>query len=456
MLLAALLLAALLPAALAYTPGGFGVPEPLGAFSGPTGEGAMGVAWTPAAALPPSGQWALDLGWVYSATTFTLDADPENPIVSEGASVAPSFGGAEPLGPLGLGFAFFPLIARGGGEAAGEDELRRFYSYQGGIQLLEANISVAWSPWERWTFGAGPRIGFASFSSRKAIDSGALIGKMTGDWEDAPVGDPLLEGEQDLDGHSGTALGVSLGARFVTDIGFQIDVAYHSGLTATMTGPLVLTPSNDLDMELHADVETPFPFPPAAFLGLRMPLGGPSVVCELHWIGWGSMNNYQSYPQNFTIASDDATMQSILESYGLTEAEFLEDSSGSTVTTGMTSTLNMGLAIDAPIGERWQVLAGVWRFNAAVPDLYVHPSNLDFGATDLRAGGTWAAKPWLTVAASGDLYLGDDRDVEESLHSFIKPGEGGALVPSGIGQYTLSLSRLGLTFIFRHGLSRGG
>ena len=60
------------------------------------------------------------------------------------------------------------------------------------------------------------------------------------------------------------------------------------------------------------------------------------------------------------------------------------------------------------------------------------------------------------VKLDGDLYLPDDREVEESLHSFVEPGEGGALVPSGAGSYTLSLSRLGLTVIFRHGLERDG
>ena len=447
---------ALSAAAWAYTPAGFGVPEPLGGMAGPSAPGALGVAYTPAAAHPMRAEWALDLGFAYSDLNYTLAWAPDEPVASAGAAVAPSLAAAIPIGDFGVGFAFFPLIARGGGEPAPADAARRFYSFEGSIQLLEIDGAVAWQPGPRWTIGAGPRVGLASVNSHKALETGAMLGQILGLGEEAPIGQPFLEGTQSLTEHTGVGVGWIVGVRFDPENGPSVDLSVRSRINAEVTGPLVLVLSNDLPLTIDADVTTDFPFPAAAFLSTEMPLGRASVLVEVSWIGWSSMGAYQSNVQNFSITSEDATMRGILESYGVTEAEFLEEAGAATVTTGMRDVINTGGAIVVPASDTLEWRVGVWNYPAAVPDAYAHPSNLDFHSVDVRAAAAWTPRPRWTFGVTGDVFVTPTRDIEETLHDWISPGTGGSLVPSGAGTYSLSLYRLGLTVIFRHGREAGG
>ena len=451
------LAAVLCSAALAFTPAGLGVPAPIGGLAGPSAPGALGVAYTPAAAHPERGEWALDLGWAHSDLAYTLDWAPNEPVTSSGGAVAPSLAATIPIGDFGIGFAFFPLIARGGGgESAPTDASRRFYSYEGAIQVLEIDGALAWQPGPRWTFGVGPRVGLASVNSRKALETGATLGQMLGLGEEAPIGQPFLEGTQSLIEHSGVGVGWIAGVRFESENGPSVDLSVRSRIDATVTGPLELVLSNDMPLTISADVATDFPFPAAGFLSMAMPLGRASAVVEVSWVGWGSMFAYQSNVQNFSITSEDATMQGILEAYGVTEAEFLEEAGAATVTTGMRDVINTGGAVIVPTSDALELRAGVWNFPSVVPDAYAHPSNLDFHTIDLRAAAAWTPSPRWTFGLSGDVYLSPTRDIEETLHDWIAPGVGGSLVPSGAGSYSLSLYRLGLTVIFRHGAEAAG
>lgn len=451
-----LLALALCAAANAWTPAGLGVPEPMGGLAGPSAAGALGVAFTPAAARPERGEYALDLGWAYSVLDYTLEVAPDEPVHSSGGAVAPSLAATVPVGDFGIGLAFFPLIARGGGEPTPEDAYRRFFSYQGSIQVLELNGAVAWRPTPALTVGAGPRVGFASINSRKALETGATLGSMLDLGEDAPIGQPFLEGSQSLIEHSGTGLGWSAGLRLTPARGPQIDLSFHSRLDAEVSGPLELVLSHDLPLTITADVTTDFPFPAAAFLSALMPAGRADLLVEINWVGWSSMSSYQSHVQGFEITSEDEVMQGILESYGVTEAEFLESAGEAVVTTGMRDTVNVGGAVIVPLSDAWEARGGIWSFPSAFPDAYVHPSNMDFGAVDLRAAASWTPRPRWTLGLTGDLFLTQDRDVTDSLHDWIDPGPGGSVAPSGNGEYALDLYRLGLTVIFRHGETADG
>jgi len=446
-----LLLLVLSNAAAAFSPAGYGVPEQGGALAGPAEDGAPGLFTNPAAARADRGSWLIDVGYMYSELYYTLDIDPEFELLSRGASVVPSLAGTEPIGPVGLGFAFMPLYARGGGPGSPEDGSQRFHTIQGGIQLLEFNFDAAVQVHPAWTVGAGFRYGMVSLSSVRAIDAGALIESLAGPDSGAPIGDPFLEGTQSLVGHTGYGVGASFGLRFEPQDGPAVSLSYRTPMDARVEGPLSLVPSNSLAMELTATAETVLPMPGAAFLAVDLPVGPCRVIPELWWIGWGRYYAYQTELSDIEISSDDAYMQSLLESYGLTEADFLQGASEAVSTSGMHDTWVVGLSGQVPVGQKWQGRLGAWTMPGAVPDETVHPGNLDFNSLDLRAALAWSPVEQITLGLGADVYYSPPRVITTSLHSQVDPQPPGALVPSGNGTYKLFLGRAGGTLIINHG-----
>ena len=90
----------LLQTAFAYNPAGLGTPEPVGGLGGVHAPGALGIAWTPAAARPDAIELAVDLAKVPLGVEYQLDSYEGGPNTSVTNSLAPSVGIAVPVGDL--------------------------------------------------------------------------------------------------------------------------------------------------------------------------------------------------------------------------------------------------------------------------------------------------------------------------------------------------------------------
>ena len=440
----------LIPAAAAFTPAGFGVPELGGALAGVERDGAYGVFTNPAAAHPDRGQWLVDVGWMYSDLQYTLDLDDDFGLRSQGATLVPSIAGAEPIGPVGLGISFVPLYARGGGDGGPEDGAQRFHTVRGGIQLLELSVSAAVAVHPAWTIGGAFRYGTAKMSSFRALDSGALIGGLAPD-ADVPIGYAFLEGTQELDDHSGFGLGGTAGLRFAPERGTGFSFSFRSAMTPKVHGGIELVPSSDLEISLTAEADTEIPFPPAAFLAVDIPVGRVNLVPELSWIGWSSYYSFETELSELELGSEDDAVVEILDAYDLTKAEFLEGSTSTVSLTGMHDVVNVGASVWVPVGDDWNTRFGLWYLPSAVPDGTAHPGNLDFDSIDARGAVAWTPLTWLTLGLGADWFWSPTRFVRTSLHSQTDPEPPGARLPSGNGTYRLTLARLGLSAVFSHG-----
>ena len=438
----------LLQPAAAYTPAGLGTPEPVGGMGGVYASGALGIAWTPAAAHPDDIEIAIDLAKVPLGVEYTLDSYEGGPNVSNTNALAPSAAIVVPIKDFGVGLAVFPLAVRGG-EPQPEDGEQRFFTIEGGFQIIEADLTAAWEFDPSWTLGVVLRTGIGSTGGYKAIDTGAIaLNALGGTVTGVEIGEPLLEGRQTT-ALSGKGLGYGLGLRYHGEGGLQVDASVRTALKMNMTGTLEMVPSTSLDLALVADVSTLLQLPPAAFLAVTVPAGPVSIVAEVSWIDWTSFSVYTSELSNQRIASEDQAMQDLLDSYGLSTSEYLSAVGDSTTRTGMQSALSQGLVVIAPISEAWETRVGVWNLGKTVPDGYVHPSNIDYDQINLRAAVAWSPKPWVTLGLTGDKYMPRARTISSSVYSLEDSGESGVLIPNSNGDYSLSLARFGLTTILR-------
>jgi len=438
----------LLQTASAYTPAGLGTPEPIGAMGGVYAPGVLGLAWTPAAAHPDGIEIAIDLAKVPLGVTYQLDSYEGGPNNSTTNSLAPSAGIVVPIKDFGVGLAVFPLAVRGG-EPQPEDGEQRFFTIEGGFQVIEADLVAAWEFDPSWTLGVVLRTGIGSTGGYKAIDTGAIVlGALGGPVTGVELGDPLLEGRQRT-ALKGSGLGYGLGLRYHGENGLSVDASVRTALKMNMSGTLEMTPSTSLDLALVADVNTVLQLPPAAFLAVTIPAGPVSIVAEVTWIDWTSFSIYTSELSNQRIASEDQVMQDLLDSYGLSTSEYLSAVGDSTTRTGMQSAFAEGLLVIVPITEAWEARAGVWNLGKTVPDGYVHPSNIDYDQINIRGAVAWTPKPWITLGLSADKYFPKARTISTSVYSLEDPGESGVLIPDSNGNYELDLARYGLTTILR-------
>lgn len=430
-------------AALAAGLSGLGVPEPLGAFGGPTASGALGLASNPASARPESLETALDLGLMRTAFVWQLDgAAPES---SGGITPIPSLAVGAPTGPLGVGLAVFVPYARSG-SGPGADSPSRFHSGTTTVQVVEADLSVAAELQPGLTLGGALRLGQAQIATEIAYDSALPLNEALGADGDIPYGDPLFEGTETYSVR-GAAIGGAAGLRWRGSRGSGVDLVWRSPLIAHLSGPLSLRPSNDLALvaEGRADVRLTYPMEILAAATFRRDpwrVGG-----ELGYTAWSSLSRLETTLSELEISADDPLFQEILDSYGLSEAEFLASLDSVVFESGLSDILSGGAWVDR-LGAGWQVRAGAWITPAAIPDAYLHPGNADFGTLDLRLAGGYAVGR-VVLGLSGDLFLSQPRLSAASVYAFENGSASGVALPDATGTYQLGAARVGLTVAWR-------
>lgn len=436
----------LAPVSLAAGLSGLSVPEPLGAFGGAGAGGALGVALNPAAARPEVAELALDLGLL--ATRFRYQLAGEEISDSRGLSPIPSLGAAAPLGPLGLGLAVYAPYARAG-DAPPEGSAARLYAGASTIALVEADLSLA-GALGPLTLGAGLRAGRAKMASELKYDTGVLLADLLGPEAEVPMQDPFLEGTQAYD-LQGTVLGLSAGARLRPARGPALDLVWRGPLSATLEGPFSLRPSDDLDVAVEGRSSLPIAFPQELIASASWRFGAWRPGGELCFTGWSSLFRLETTVSDLEIRSEDPLFQALLDSYGLTEAEFLDGLGAVPLETGMSDILSGALWVDW-LGEGVQARAGAWLTPAAIPGAYLSPGNADFGTLNLRLAGARAFER-LALGLALDAFLGPTRVVTGSVYSQSAGTESGIALPPADGSYMLGAGRLGLTAAWR---AKGG
>jgi long-subunit fatty acid transport protein len=419
------------------------VPGVGGAFSGPTEIGALGLAYSPAAALPLRPEIVLDIGVLHSANAFTLKGSETQ--TSSGTDVVPFLGAAVPLGEIGIGYAFVVPWARS--STLSPTGAHRFHSIEGALTVLEHNVAVAWSPDPVLQVGGALRIDQVSFETQSAYDTGKLIADLTGlqDW----IGDPFLEGTRQVTGAQGLATGFAVGVRLSPIEAVMLAAHYRSGINANLSGDFQMIPVTDLNMVIEGDITTEMRFPHDLTLAAEVKLDRFTLVPEIAWVGWSSWATVRSEPGELTLGSSDPVMEALLEGWGLTDAAFLNSDEPNVTHNGTEDVWMPGIGVQLDASEALQVRAGLYYAPNAVPNQAMHPGNQDWPTTNLRLAGLVRPADRVSLGLSLDAYAAPIRTVTNSMFDPSNDMSTGTDLPSGNGEYQLSLMRVGATWVQR-------
>lgn len=438
-------LLSLLASAEAYTMAGFGMPLVGGSFAGNAEVGPLGLPYNPAAAWVPRASGTLDLGSIYAGLYYKMDAWDEASDPGGTWSIPiPYLGLTAPAGPVGIGVSVFVPYARVGGRDP--EGPQRYSTIEGTFMVIEEDISVAWAASANFTLGASLRIGQFQQGSTRSLDTGAILHSMLGPDAGVPLQDPFLEGSQTLVGLNALMVGWALGARWHTDAGFGAQVAYRPRWVAHITNGLVeVHPSRDLNLTIEGDVEAWITFPTNVFLSGTIPVGPVTFVPEVAWLRWSESAENTSLVHDFRITSDDPFFDKLLESYGVSEAEFLEKGEPMVQDLAFTDAVNFGLVTRIAVSDAIEARVGAVHQPGVVPDPVVHPGNLDFTATDLKLGLRVSPNERIQLGGSFDYLWTPDRRIDDSVMSLTNPQSSGRVFPSGNGDYEIDLMRIGVT-----------
>ena len=426
------------PAAWAY-PSGLGVPVIGGGLSGPAESGAPGLATNPAAARGSRPEFLVDLAMVSFGYGYTVAEEPEQ----SGNSIdpVPFLAAALPLGDFGIGVALMVPYGRGGeGDPEGPF---RYHTVRGSMLVGEADLSLAYAPEDWIRVGVGIRAAKALYTSYKKLDTGTTLYALLGEEANVPFGDPFLEGSREVVDASGNSLGYSVGLQLERN-GFALGLGYRSPLVVELSGDVILIPSEDLAIELLAQLDGTFTFPAEVSLAIRAPLGPVNLLGEVAWIDWSAAAETPSTLVDLTVQSGDEELQLFLDLYGLSDPALL----GSVESVGVTGYQDVvlgGLAVEVPIGEVWEARTGVWLYPGAIQEDYVFPGNQDYNMLEWRSVVSRRLKDWGQVALTVDKMFAQDRTVENSVLDPTNDASLAPNLPTANGTYWLRMWRAGLT-----------
>ncbi len=420
------------------------VPSVGGGFAGPTEAGALGVIFQPAAAVRGAGpELAIDLGGI--ATRLQTQADNwDAPIVSSGVTTQPTLMFALPFGPVAIGGAFHGSYVRGSDSSPVGDQ--RFYTVLSTFSLIEGDLFVAARPIDALSFGGGVRIGQMEYESSKATELGVTLNNAFEVDPPFPIGEPLLEGTQQLGPikqmTASWAAGVSLHLDPV-----QVDLSVRPGWPVKLAGPVQLVPSNDLSTSIDGRIDLVVKLPPHLLLASRIVVApGWTVVPQVEWVGWRYASQNNAVISDLRLSSSDRALNAVLESSGLSEADFLASSEGPlNADLGWHDVINPALQVIWEPDPVIEVRAGMGYSPAAIPNRVLTSSNIDFGAVLLKLATRWNGNRYVRVGLTGERYQTFNRVVVDSGYEWTN-GEGDLdPLPNFNGRYSLDMWRASLT-----------
>jgi long-subunit fatty acid transport protein len=444
-----LLLAA---SAMAGSPVGIAVPAAGGALLNVAEESCIGIAINPASALSEGFEAYADGGLILFSFGSDLDGSyaegksPLHPVSGEGGG-----SGSFPMGSLalsiplgkrvGLGLETWVPFATGG--EYGAESPQRFHSIEGTLFVAEQDIALAAEPLPGLVLGASLRVGYASMYARSAVDTGTVLYHLTGD--ESLILDPLWEGERTLQG-SGFASSFSAGIHWKLDA-FSFHAGYRAPIGFQLEGSMDQVLSNDMTVSMAGDSYLELSFPGELAAGFRIPFSGLAILTETGWIDFSKYRYLEGQATGLELGSDSPVFQALIEDLGLdsvdeltADLEFLRDG-------GHRDIFYQGLALEAPLGARGSLLAGLWYSTGSIPKEYTTPGNFDFATTVFRAVGGFQATDSLQIFLSGEHHAMPDKRISSSVYALTNEADTGLLGYPGQGDYYLDISRIGLSFL---------
>ena len=435
---------ALLSTAFGSSTAGMGLSPIGGGLSGVTEPGVLGLSATPAAALSIDPEVALDLGAnLYSLTSTLEGSDPEE---VNGIVPMPYLGATIPMGRWGLGV--YGMIPYGGGASLPEEGAQRFHAIDAESFLMEGGLSAAHRLTEAITVGGSFRVGRASLFKNTAMNTAALINSKSDLTTPLPTDNSMFHGSQSLD-LSGIGFGYGLGLSVTLPRDMEAHISYRSPMEVKVTGPVDISPSDDVDLTLHGDAAGYLNFCQEIEVGWVIPVGGARIALTGGWTDWSGMAEVDISVRNLSVDSNDGALQSLITSSEVNEADVLAAGTDIHNDLGNEDAFHGGIAVDFPVAK-WRLRPAVFYAGTTIPDETFHVGIADFPALDLRLSASTSPLDWLTVALTVDQYLILGREIQQSGLSLDNAASSGRVLPSANGLYEMSATRTGLTLIARH------
>ncbi|MEQ1567586.1 MAG: hypothetical protein ABMA64_18230 [Myxococcota bacterium] len=436
----------LLGSAHAASVAGLAVPGVGGGFAGPAAPGVLGVYHNPsAAAFAPRPELALDLGLLHNRVSQQLDTW-DAPQVDPDLGPQPSLMAAVPIGRFAVGAAFAVPWLRGG--ASPPDGPQRLFTVSSTLSMIEGDLIAAARPVDWLGVGATLRVGQFTYASSHAIDTGVLLNGSLDPEPPLPIGEPLLEGTQAVEGVQDLVFSWAAGLTVGQPDGPSVAVSYRPPWVTRGEGTVVFVPSRDLLARIDGRVQVEFVLPASLAAGGRVPVGPVVLLPEFEWFGWSRTGHVVADVRGLALTSADPVLDSLLAAAGLDQADFVTSQQGKDRSAlDWRDSVNVGAQVAWVARPPFEVRGGVFYASSAVRERSVNPSNLDFARWDLRAAGSWQAAEAARFGLSADWFPGSPRIVTTSVYTQQDPGSGDLALPSGNGRYTLGLWRLGATVV---------
>jgi long-subunit fatty acid transport protein len=415
-----------------------------GGLSGVTEPGVLGLAASPAAALSTGPEAAIDLGANFYSATSELDGgDPEQ---ISGVIPMPFLGATLPMGRWGLGA--YGMIPYGGGASLPEDGAQRFHIIEARSFLMEGGLSLGHRLTEAVTVGASFRVGRATLFKNTAMNTAALINSKTDLTTPLRTDNSLLHGSQSLD-LSGIGFAYGLGMSVTLPKDLEAHLSYRSPMTVKISGPVDLSPFDDMDLSLSGDATGHLTYAQEIELGLVIPVGTTRIALSGGWTDWSGMAEVDISVRNLSIDSDNGALQAFILSSGVNESDILAAGTDIHNDLGNSDAFHGGIAVDFPVAK-FRLRPAVFYAGTTISDQTFHAGIADFPALDLRLSASASPVDWLTVALTVDHFVIVDREIQDSGLSLDNDASTGRVLPSANGLYGMAATRTGLTLIARH------
>ena len=430
--------------ALASTGSGLGLTPLGGGMSGITEPGALGIPITPSAAQSDSLEVVLDAGANIFRFGATLEGTPREEYKT--SVPMPYLGMTVPIGDFGVGV--YGMIPYGGGIELEDNSAHRFHSIESRSYLIEMGVPVAYSATDWLKLGASVRFGFASLNKRSAMNTAALVNSSVDLDPPLPTDNTLLVGEQDLK-TKGYGVGFGLGASVLFENDVELHLGYRSPMKVGLSGPVNITPFNDIELAMSGEAEGTIQFATEVELGVVVPIANTRLALQAGWVDWTPFSQIDIRVQNLSVQSDRSAVESLLVGTGINESDLLKSGTEIRNNLGHTSVFHGGGTLGIPIGDKWEVRPGAFYSPTTLPDDGFHAGIADFTSWDLRLVGSYQLNAWLTTGLSYDYFMVKTRTIRTSSLSFENDAASGRVLPSANGRYDMTANRVGLSLIAR-------
>lgn len=414
-----------------------------GGWAGISERGVLGLGDTPAAAHSERPELALDMG--LTAWRIQAHLKDQTPEETAGLTPIPYLALAVPIGDFGIGLS--GMVPFGGGGSFPPTGAQRFHAIEAKVFLMEADLALAYAPFDFLRFGVAGRFARGTMKKSVAVDSAGLLNGRLASESPVEEGVELLQGDQELD-VSGTGWGYALGVTARLPGAVEVSASYRSPVAIALSGPATVTPSHDLDLRLHGTAQLTMVYPRDLALGVAVPLGKFRLMANGGWTGWSTMERVDGALNDITVKGDDKALNALIESTGLNESE-TTDSIELYNDLGNHDVFYGGAAADFRVHEKWKLRGGLWYAPTTIPDETFHLGIVDFPAWDLRTAVAFTPIEHLTIGASLDLFLIQAREIRDSDLSVNQTPESGRVLPSANGDYAMRAARMGLTLVTR-------